>query len=61
MLSVLSDATPCTSCALCPALVDVQIGGVKTLAHLAFGNDVNRIEVRARGTFSCVVYGVCRV
>lgn len=25
----------------------VQVGGVKTLAHLTFGNDVNRIEVRA--------------
>lgn len=24
----------------------VQVGGTKTLAHLAFGNDANRIEVR---------------
>lgn len=28
--------TPCQS----------QVGGMKTLAHLAFGNDVNRIEVQ---------------
>lgn len=28
----------------CPIL-RLQRGGMKTLAHLAFGNDVNRIEV----------------
>lgn len=25
--------------------VRMQVGGVKALAHLAFGNDINRIEV----------------
>lgn len=47
------------------AMIDAQIGGVKTLAHLAFGNDVNRIEVRTyeRWTFMRMyvcMYGVYR-
>lgn len=38
--------------------VPTQVGGVKALAHLAFGNDTNRVEVGERDASTSLSYDI---